>query len=324
MMQPCPRPKRLVKLLTALLAATLPCACSARLDPAGYPEARHFQPDPLLAFPGGLPPVEVFVIDTGRNSAPEALLVGGGRWFTSREVSYPAILVTHPAGNLLIDAGLGADIDAQFEAHMPCWLKPLMRYEDARDARAVMLASQGAASPDSIEHILLTHPHWDHAGGLRSFPQAKIWHPAAGIESALQLAPDDYAFFAEQIDDPGLLWRPFEFTELPYENFKSSYDFYGDGSIVLVPLPGHTEASMGVFVNRASGQRYFFTGDTTWLLEGFERPADKFWFSSWIVDRDKAGLRRAIVQVHELMKRYPDLIVIPTHDARALAELPQL
>ena len=103
------------------------------------------------------------------------------------------------------------------------------------------------------------------------------------------------------------------------------FDLFGDGSVVLVPLPGHTDGSLGVFVNLRSGKRFLFTGDLTWALEGFELPAERPWMARKLVDADEAEVRRSIVKVHWLMKKYPDLIVVPAHDRRVherIANLP--
>ncbi len=49
--------------------------------------------------------------------------------------------------------------------------------------------------------------------------------------------------------------------------FDESLDLFGDGRLVLVPLPGHTPGSVGLFVTLDSGRRLFFSGDTSWRLE---------------------------------------------------------
>lgn len=297
-------------------------ACSSRIDVERFPSARLFTEDPRLATPSQLPQVELQLIDTGSNSALEAFLFRGGRWFTSRDLTFPAVLVQHPRGMLLIDTGLGPEIDQQFEDDMPWLLKPLMGYEKGTSAHAAL--RQADLDPNSVKHILLTHLHWDHAGGLESFPQAEVWFPQAGLEQATALADDEAAYFKSQFDAETIRWRFHEFPDGPYENFTSSFDFFGDGSVVLVPMPGHTSASLGVFVNLRNGERYLFSGDTTWSLEGFQRPSHKFWFSSWLVDHDRAQLELPIVQVFHLMQRYPQLHVVPSHDANAQQQLPHL
>jgi glyoxylase-like metal-dependent hydrolase (beta-lactamase superfamily II) len=297
-------------------------ACSSRIDVKQYPSAQLFTEDPRLATPSRLPNVELQLIDTGSNSTLEAFLFRGGRWFTSRELTFPAALVRHPRGLLLIDTGLGPEIDQQFDENMPWLLKPLMDYEKGADAHTAL--SQAGVDPRSVKHILLTHLHWDHAGGLESFPEAEVWFPEAGLSEATALANDEAAYFLDQFDADTIRWHFHDFPDGAYENFAKSFDFFGDGSVVLVPMPGHTSASLGVFVNLPNGERYLFSGDTTWSLEGFQRPSHKFWLSCWLVDHDRELMELPIVQVFHLMQRYPQLHVVPSHDAHAQKHLPHL
>jgi N-acyl homoserine lactone hydrolase len=120
--------------------------------------------------------------------------------------------------------------------------------------------------------------------------------------------------------------QTFDFTGGPYENFDRSLDLFNDGSMVLVPLPGHTTGSTGVFVTLHSGKRFLFTGDLTWAREGFELPAERPWLARRLVDYDEAGVRRSVIKVHQLTRKHPDLIVVPAHDRRVherIASLPR-
>src|SRR6516164_2569042 len=46
-----------------------------------------------------------------------------------------------------------------------------------------------------------------------------------------------------------------------YLGFPRSHDVYGDGSIVVVPAPGHTPGSVVVFLSLPSGTHYALVGD---------------------------------------------------------------
>ena len=56
-----------------------------------------------------------------------------------------------------------------------------------------------------------------------------------------------------------------------------AHDVFDDGSVLLLPLQGHTAGQVGMLLTLPSGQRYLFTGDTTWTLEGIQQPADRSW-----------------------------------------------
>ena len=75
------------------------------------------------------------------------------------------------------------------------------------------------------------------------------------------------------IDLPGLRWRRIE--PEPTDNpglalFRSCHDLFGDGSLVLLPTPGHTPGSMSLLIRRPGRLPLMMVGDVTYdahLLE---------------------------------------------------------
>ena len=97
------------------------------------------------------------------------------------------------------------------------------------------------------------------------------------------------------------------FEPRPYLGFSSSFDVWGDGSIVLVPAPGHTPGSVLVFIALPSGKRLALLGDLVWQSDGITRPAERPWLSRVLVDDDAAAVRVAIEHVAALRTRFPEL-----------------
>ena len=67
------------------------------------------------------------------------------------------------------------------------------------------------------------------------------------------------------IDLPGLSWVRFQPTPVHgrgLEPFESAHDLFGDGSLVLLPTPGHTPGSQCFFVDAklVSGDTLFLDG----------------------------------------------------------------
>lgn len=145
----------------------------------------------------------------------------------------------------------------------------------------------------SLMAIIPSHMHWDHVSGLADFPDTDVWVQPAEREHAAQGHPP--AFLQSQFSGVKR-WRELSFLPTPYLGFAAQRDVFGDGSVVLVPLAGHTAGHVGLFLNLPSGRRYFFTGDVTWTLEGLQRPADRPWITRNAVklDHDSTGNRRAI------------------------------
>ncbi|OEC35662.1 hydrolase [Pseudomonas sp. 1D4] len=247
------------------------------------------------------------LVKTSSAETLDAFTVEGGQWTRTVPVNHTAVLIQHHAATLLLDTGLGRQVDAQFETDMPWWDKPLFKYQTVTPARD-QLDRDGLR----IDRILLTHAHWDHASALADFPEVPVWAPWAEIDFSHIATPP--AVLPSQFTH-GVRWQPFEFEPTPYMGFDESLDLFGDGSVVLVPLTGHTPGSVGVFLTLADGRRFFFTGDTSWRLEGFTGPNEKFWVSRRMVDNDREGTRAQLQRVHDLIQADPALSVVPAHDA---------
>ncbi|MCP4372397.1 MAG: MBL fold metallo-hydrolase [Deltaproteobacteria bacterium] len=281
------------------------------IDVSKFDTNSTFVKDDRLLKHQNLPAISFSIIKTGEAKTLEAFVYSGGG-FKEHIVSHTSILIRHPKAFLLFDTGLGTQIDQQFKEGMPYWIKPLMAYEKKGDVVTQLRLNN--IDSNEIKIILASHLHWDHASGIEDFPQAKIWSVEEEHEWGKKVASVESGVILSQFDSEKIQWDYFQFDETPYENFKKSIDVFSDGSIVLVPLRGHTPGSFGMFLNLRSGKRFFFTGDTTWAIEGIQIPAEKHWISGLLVDSKREQTIASIVQVHKLMQEYPKLNIIPAHD----------
>jgi hypothetical protein len=83
------------------------------------------------------------------------------------------------------------------------------------------------------------------------------------------------------------------FNSGSYENFDRSRDVFGDGRIILVPLPENNGRAVGAFVNLLSGKRYFFA-PTVMSRESFAklRTVARQWDITVIVPEDRRAQER--------------------------------
>jgi glyoxylase-like metal-dependent hydrolase (beta-lactamase superfamily II) len=263
-------------------------------------------PLPEAHAPAGL---RFALIKTGEATTLEAMVVADGGLFRPTHIGHVAVLVEHPQGRFLFDSGLGTRIDEQFGEGMSAWAKPIFAYEHVNPAVSQLQAAGIAAPP----RIFLSHAHWDHASALIDFPQAEVWLPAPEREAAAHGEPP--AFLPSQLNSPEIHWHPFAFDGPAWAGFPASLDLYGDGSAVLLPLPGHTAGSTGLLLSLADGRRYFFVGDTVWNHLGIDKPAPKFSISSRIVDADRDAVWQAVLRLRGLRDANPGLAIVPAHDS---------
>jgi glyoxylase-like metal-dependent hydrolase (beta-lactamase superfamily II) len=277
------------------------------------------KPDPYMGpLPSATPPKEmaVFALLTGVNHRVAAYGYRGGSFFERREFSMAATLVKHPHGDLLIDSGFGRNIAAQFHT------MPLM-------FRAVTFCSLWQPAVDQLKAagydqkllraILLTHAHWDHVSGLPDFPEVPVWVTPQERDF---ITKADRFQFCRLFN--GIRYEEYGFEGGPYLGFPRSHDVYGDGSIVIVPAPGHTPGSVITFVTLHGGTRYAFVGDLVWQLEGITLREERPWIVRRRADSDARGTRENLLRMIALKERLPELIIVPVHDMRAFAEIPKL
>ena len=122
----------------------------------------------------------------------------------------------------------------------------------------------------------------------------------------------------------GLTLEGYSFEGGPYLGFPRSHDVYGDGAIVVVPAPGHTPGSVIVFLALPDGQRLAMLGDLVWQREGITEREERPWVWRFFGDSDEAQVREHILHMASLAARFPELKLIPAHEARAFDALPAL
>lgn len=186
----------------------------------------------LASLPGEAAGLRFSLVKTAETKTLDAFTVEGGQWTQTAIASHMAVLIEHHAATLLFDTSLGRQVDSQFDSEMPWYDKPLLQYGEVRPVR-----DQIERDGIRVDRILLSHAHWDHASGLADFPEVPVWAPYAEIEFSRIATPP--AILPSQFKH-GVKWLPYEFAPTPFLGFAASLDLFGDGSLVLVPLSGHT------------------------------------------------------------------------------------
>ena len=135
----------------------------------------------------------------------------------------------------------------------------LSRFElAAADELPARLRAVGV-EPCTVGTVVLSHLHTDHVGGIDAFTHARVivhrleWEQATGLGGRLR-------GYLPQRWPAGFEPTPVDFDGAPVGPFPASYDVVGDGSLLLVPTPGHT-AGHAALLARDDHRSWLLAGD---------------------------------------------------------------
>ncbi len=301
---------------TALTLSSLAVIAAACAPPPVIPVP---PPTAAMTAPAARPPagMSLAAVPSGRMYARASLAYEGGATDDARVFSIGGILVRHPKGTVLFDAGFGPGVDEHFRIGTPLLLRLASKY-DRQTTVADQLRAAGIV-PSDLTAVILTHAHWDHVSGLEALPGVPVWVSEA--ELAFVKGEDRAGALSRRLGTDS--YRAYDFPDGAYRGFLTSRDVFGDGSVVLVPAGGHTPGSIIAFISLPDGKRYALIGDIAWQAEGVDRPAQKPWIARR-VDHDREATRDLLVRLNQLKAADPGLVVVPAHDARVWATLPAL
>lgn len=262
------------------------------------------------------------LVNTALVRASEHILLSGG---ARREIQLTVTvgLLHHPtAGWGLFDTGSAPRI-ADVTRRLPFSLYPrVVRSTPAGAGSIVAALPEFGLSADDIRWIVVSHFHADHVAGLHDFPHARLITTSKGLAfarsfhgwRALQhglipdLLPHDFGERATLID---------QFTGPALDSLGVTHDLFGDGSALLVPLPGHARGQVGMLA-RTPGGSLLFAADGSYLSRGIRENRAPHWITTLFVD-DMRAVRLTVASLHAFARKQPDVLIVPTHCPDAFA-----
>jgi len=168
-------------------------------------------------------------------------------------------LLRHPQGNVLFDTGCHPDAATHAEGR---WggMSKMMKLVSPADENLIAGLGALGVSVDDIDLVVNSHFHTDHCGCNAFFRKATVVCHARELEAAS--APD--AAKAGFLDAD---WK----HPNRFDTIDTQRDVYGDGRVVLVPLPGHTAGTIGALIALERSGRFLLASDAVALRANLDR-----------------------------------------------------
>lgn len=274
--------------------------------------------------------IRFFLIAAGHCTHSEHVVLTGGR---REPICFPSLVgvMVHPQhGVALFDAGYSP----RFLTH--CERFPYSLY--ARVTPVTLAPEQTAVAQlqalglraEEVKTIFISHFHADHIAGIQDFPHARFVCARDGYDSVRgkrgfralvraflpDLLPDDFEARARYVDD--FSQRDLPATLYPFEK---GYDVFGDGSALVVSLPGHADGHVGLFLPGAD-QPTFLVGDASWLARSYRDHVQPSPLAT-LVFSDRRAYRETLGRLHAMHKRQSGVRIIPSHCLETFEELPE-
>jgi glyoxylase-like metal-dependent hydrolase (beta-lactamase superfamily II) len=155
-------------------------------------------------------------------------------------------LVVHPRGMLLYDTGLNDRLVGR-----PLYENVLEGYAQIKfNTLRGQLADIGV-TPAAIDYLVLSHYHWDHVGNAGDFAGSTWLVYKGDRDQMFSSAARAYPWFSQ--------YAPLEHSKTTL--LSGDHDVFGDGTVVVIATPGHTEGHCSLLVRLKNTGPVLLSGD---------------------------------------------------------------
>lgn len=216
----------------------------------------------------------------------------------SRQFVGSCYLVRHGDAYLLWDTGLSRETLG----------KPLVQGPSDSESLGTPIVEQLArigVKPAQVSFVGISHFHFDHIGQAAEFPQATLLMGQADLAVLRRPGQESRAKrLAPWLQEGAKL-----------EEISGDHDVFGDGSVVMLDLPGHTPGHHGLLVKLPRRGPVLLSGDVAHFRENLASDGVPSF------NTDRADSLASMDRFRALARNLGATLIIQ-HDERDVAKLP--
>jgi glyoxylase-like metal-dependent hydrolase (beta-lactamase superfamily II) len=245
----------------------------------------------------------------------------GQRGLRGKMVAHCLLLETERDGLVLVDTGFGTR-DVEHHTKIPKMVRAMVGpVLDPAETAIAQIAALGL-DPANVQHVVVTHLDFDHAGGLVDFPNARVHVHAREHAAAMARAHrlERQRYFSSQWAH-GPRWEVYSEDGDTWRGLPAIQKLRGlDADVGLLPMHGHTRGHSAVLVRAAerwlvhAGDAYFHHGS----VAGHSVPFGLAMYER-AMQMDAAARRASVAALRQLRESYDDVSMFCAHDLDELA-----
>lgn len=251
---------------------------------------------------GAPPEIRVYVLDCGHLDFRDMGMFDDSGALNGKpgEMTAPCFLIRHPKGDLLWDTGLGDAI-----ADHPGGIKLAPGVRATVHRKLVDQLKALGLKPSDIDYLAFSHWHLDHTGNANLFGDATWILQRRELAAAIGPAPPPFEPLAPVA----------AYKQAKIRLVDGDTDVFGDGSVKLLLLPGHTSGHQALQLRLLHAGVVLLSGDLYHSREARRlRRVPR-------VNVDRAATLASMQRFEAIAARTHARVVIQ-HDLRDIALLP--
>lgn len=211
--------------------------------------------------------VKVYAFNAGTLKTQTQNMLKDTRPGTPMDFPVPFLVLQHDNEWVAFDTGCNGQVASNSIAY---WGEALVKTftpvitPDQEFRKAIKVLR---LKPADFKAVLLSHGHADHAGAIDNFAGTTVpiyFQKAelAGIRKMLEAQKPGPAYI---LDDLKCV------NKLNIQEIDGLFDLFGDGSVIVLPTPGHTPGHQSLYVKPSAGAPFIYCADALYTLENMEK-----------------------------------------------------